>query len=306
MNSSNLNNHQIYSIYESGSTANPLDEITLLFQEICPKTSTDIIKKVHQDIIDLFTGSYPGFEISTNKYHNLRHTFSVALATIRLFHGLFHKNIRLAEEYVLQGLISAYFHDTGMIPQTGDTEEERLNYASHHEKRSIIVLKKYLSQNIYPQVKRNTCATIIKFTMLEGKNAICSNIEESVKLCGQVVGTADLLAQMADRYYLENLPLLFLEFQEKEMNNYSSAMELMSDTLEFHEKVIKKRLEDKLGDLAYAMKIHFTERWNLDRNLYLENIALNLDYLRIITEDCTLDLSCWKKYLRRNPPNATP
>ena len=39
---------------------------------------------------------------------------------------------------------------------------------------------------------------------------------------GKVLGTADLVAQMADKNYQEKLPLLFLEFQEAGMEEFES------------------------------------------------------------------------------------
>ena len=53
------------------------------------------------------------------------------------------------------------------------------------------------------------CATIINYTDLESDPATFDYHPHEIQLAGQVIGSADILAQMADRYYLECLPLLF-------------------------------------------------------------------------------------------------
>lgn len=302
MNETFFSNFQLHYIFESGETANPLDEIITLASQICPETDCKILQKVHTDVTAIFSGRSPGFEASTTKYHDLRHTYSVVLATIRLFHGLYHENCRLPHDLIIQGLLSAYFHDSGMLPQTISEAQNDAGYTRDHEKRSIVILDRYLHDNQFPKQYCRNCETIIKYTILDWEINSGETVDNQLHLCGQVVGTADLLAQMADRYYLESLPLLFQEHQDSGLDKHTSALELMSSTLDFHEQVIKRRLNRTLGDIAPVMQTHFRQRWNIDRNIYLENIQLNLDYLKKITEDCSMDLSCWGKYLRRNPP----
>ncbi|MEE4242378.1 MAG: hypothetical protein V2I36_12995 [Desulfopila sp.] len=270
--------------------------------QICPEADCTLLRQVHKDVTAIFSGSYPGFEESITKYHNLRHTHSVVLATIRLFHGLYHEQNRLPHDLVLQGLLSAYFHDSGMLPQSLEEVENDTGYTIHHEKRSIAILDLYLKTNNYPEEYRTNCATIIRYTMLDWEAEHNTVTDRDLHLCGQVVGTADLLAQMADRYYVESLPLLFQEHRDSGIDRHTSAIDLMHSTLEFHEQVIKRRLDQTLGNLSPAMRTHFRIRWQIDRNIYLDNIGLNLHYLDKITRDCSMDLHCWKKYLRRTPP----
>jgi len=297
-------NFQLFCIFESGNTADPLDEIILLASQICPQSDCSLLRKVHRDVSTIFSGHSHGFEAGDTGYHNLRHTHSVVLATIRLFHGLYHQNRLLPADIIFQGLLSAYFHDSGMLPQNLEEAHNGASYAQHHEKRSIAILDHYLRDNDFPNQYCRNCETIIQYTMLEWEADDSEMEDNRLHLCGQVVGTADLLAQMADRYYLESLPLLFQEHRNSGIDKHTSALDLMHSTLDFHDQVIKKRLNKTLGNIAPAMQTHFRTRWNIDRNLYLENIQLNLDYLKKITEDCSMDLSCWGKYLRRNPPEA--
>lgn len=302
MNLKEFNNLQLQSVFESGDTSDPLDEIILLVSQVCPNVDLVLIRKVHTDVSAIFSGKYPGFRVNTARYHNLRHTYSVVLASIRLFHSLFHENHTFPSDLVIQGLLGAYFHDSGMLLQITDDAESGANYTKYHEKRSIIILEKYLKDNDFPESFIDNCSAIIKYTNLDFEADYANTVESQLRLCCQVIGSADLLAQMADRYYLESLPLLFLEHKDGGIDEYSSAIDLMRNTVDFHEKVIKIRLKKTLGDIAPSMKTHFRIRWNINRNLYQENIYLNIEYLKKITEDCHMDLSCWGKYLRRSPP----
>ncbi len=304
MNPEKLNAFQLHSIFESGATSESIDEIIFLASQICHGTDCSFLYKVHSDVASIFSGQYPGFRASATKYHNLRHTYSVVLASVRLFHGLFLENHKIPAYLVIQGLLSAYFHDSGMLLQTNDRGKTGANYTKFHEKRSIVILKNYLKANSFPNHYHENCETIIKFTNLDYIPNYNDDIDEELKLACHAIGSADLLAQMADRYYLESLPLLFQEHQDGGIEEHSSAIDLMRNTIGFHEKVFKTRIIKTLGNIAPAMRAHFRERWNIDKNLYQENIDLNIAYLNRITEDCSMDLNCWGKYLRRTPPST--
>jgi hypothetical protein len=49
------------------------------------------------------------------------------------------------------------------------------------------------------------------------------------------------------------------------------------------------------------MRTHFRERWNLDENLYLNNIDNNMKYLDQILAEGEITLSKLFNYLKRSP-----
>jgi hypothetical protein len=295
---------QLYRLFETGETENPLDEICTLTAEISPTIDIDFLQKVHADIGLFFKGDYPGFDASVSRYHDLRHTHSVALATARLFHGMHYDNNCLPSDIILQGLLSAYFHDLGMLPRTPGSDKYYDSSTRDHESRSMDIVKQYLDTNNYPATFSDNCTTLIKYTNLDWNVSSVAKHNSEVHICGQVVGSADLLAQMSDRYYVESLPHLFQEHLDSGIEQHDSAVDLMRSTIEFHEKIIKTRLWKSLGNLSPSMQTHFRHRFGIDRNLYIENIELNLTYLERITQDCGMELKCWEKYLRRMPPEA--
>jgi hypothetical protein len=100
---------------------------------------------------------------------------------------------------------------------------------------------------------------------------------ESVEneLMGKILGTADLIGQMADSNYLEKLPFLFEEFQESGITDYESGLDLLQKTPAFWE-FTKKRFVTELGNVDRYLRDHFLVRWGINRDLNREAIEKNI------------------------------
>lgn len=293
---------RLFRIFETGATSNPLDEILELVNLVNPSVEDDLIIAFHQDIQDIFSGYYPGFKENGNKYHNLRHTFGVVLASARLFHGLTVEGYHFSSQMVLMGILSSYFHDTGLLLRSFDTADTGAEFTRYHEARSISSLFKYIEPYGFDDSMRIDCSSIIRCTNLDlDINSIEFNSSET-KQVGQILATADILAQMADRYYLEQLPNLFIEHRAGGLHAYDSAYDLMKDTTNFYHNFIARRLETDLANTSRAMRVHFQNRWNLDRDLYIENMENNINYLQAVITQCNENLDDIHRYLRRRPP----
>jgi len=296
-----MDHMQLWRILETGGTNNPLNEILHLLQQIDPHINTAIVEKTHQDIGSFFSGSHPDFNPCTTKYHDLKHTYSVALATARLFHGIHCEHHALSREIILQGLLSAYFHDTGLLLKKTDPAKSGACYTKNHEKRSISLMNDYFSDRNVDKNFMDHCTLMITSTDLNIRPLTLSFTSEDHLLAGCIVGTADILAQMADRYYLERLPWLFEEMQLGGIKTFSSEMDLLQHTTTFYNQIIRQRLTTDLKDVQQAMRPHFRERWNLDENLYLNNINKNMKYLNQILAEGEISLTNLFKYLKRTP-----
>ena len=296
-----MDNKHISNLFEGRLTGSPLDEILTIVERICPKTDLNLIREVHNDLATFFAGSHPDFQKNNLPYHNLRHSQSVVLATIRLFDGLHWNCTPITADMLLRGLLAAYFHDTGMLLIEGDPAHSGTEYMADHEARSILFLQHYAARKGLDTDIPRDCATIINYTDLYGDPSTLEFHNHEIQLVGQIVGAADILAQMADRYYLECLPLLFNEMHAGGMSRHDSALELMEHTANFYHTVVLKRLHTTFSPTSSAMQTHFRERYNIDRNLYIENIDKNVLYLNRIIKKCQ-DIACLNKYLKRNPP----
>ncbi|MGB3212748.1 MAG: hypothetical protein WBB19_18745 [Desulforhopalus sp.] len=293
--------NNITHILEGSQDGNPLDEILFLAEKISPSIDLGLIREIHEDLASFFSGSCPDFQKSTLPYHNLRHSQMVVLASARLFHGLQCNHIDVSPETFFKGLLAAYFHDTGMLLQEGDLPHSGSEYMANHEARSILFLNNYVIQKGLGEDISRDCATIINYTDLKSDPATFEYHSHEIQIAGQVIGSADILAQMADRYYLECLPLLFNEQKTGGINQHESALELMEHTSNFYRNVVLERLTTTFSNTTRAMQTHFRERYKIDRNLYIENIEKNIVYLKNIIAKCD-GIDCFDKHLKRIPP----
>jgi hypothetical protein len=293
-------NIRLYDLTDIRSPSETFTEIQNILLQIDPSFGFSLIENVCNDIILLFNGKFPGYRTSNTKYHNLEHTCAVALATARLMHGLHIQGHVFPSRVIQLGLIGALFHDTGLI-QTDDEEEGTgAQYTIGHEERSIVLMEKYLSGKDFSADDILDCSHIIMCTKLSlPLNEIPFNSEET-GVMGKILGSADLIAQMADRNYLEKLPLLFLEFREAGMAGFETPLELFKNTEEFYHSVARTRLTEELGNVSSAALYHFRNRWNIDRNLYAESIENNIKYMKKATGDCADSYDCLIKKFRRN------
>jgi hypothetical protein len=124
------------------------------------------------------------------------------------------------------------------------------------------------------------------------------------RLIGNLLGSADILAQMADRCYLEKCyARLYPEFvlggltrrrrdDASEEILFRSAADLVLKVPSFYEVASRRLDQDLDGHYVYAEK-HFG-----DQNLYLEEVVKNVEYVRSIVSNGDLTL------LRRQPPTT--
>lgn len=296
-----MDSKNLTQIFEGSLDGNPLDEILFLAEKVCPSIDSELILEIHKDVTAFFSELCPDCQKNTLPYHNLRHSQMVVLASARLFHGLHCNHIRISSATLFKGLLAAYFHDTGMLPQRDARTSSDKKDMARHETRSIQFLGKYVDQKGFDKDILKDCATIINYTDLESDPATFDYHTHEIQLAGQVIGSADILAQMADRYYLECLPLLFDEQEAGGINQHDSARELMEHTEKFYQNVVMKRLATTFSNTSQAMQTHFREMYKIDRNLYLENIDKNINYLKKVISQCN-GADYLEQHLKRTPP----
>jgi hypothetical protein len=94
-----------------------------------------------------------------------------------------------------------------------------------------------------------------------------------------MLGSADLLAQMSDRIYLEKLLFLYREFKEARVGGYQSEVDLLKQTISFHD-LMSKRFKNQLIRTDKFITAHFVARWKVNKNLYNEAIQNQQKYLQ--------------------------
>jgi hypothetical protein len=254
---------------------------------------------VFADTARLFRGEYPGYQASKTKYHDLEHTHSVVLATARLMHGCFTEGELLTSRTLFLGLTAALFHDVGLIQTANDMNGTGAKYTIGHEERSIEFMKAYFASKDFSSQDAKDCAHLIQSTILSLPVKEIPFGSKEIETLGQIVGSADLLAQIADRNYLEKLLLLFKEFEEADIPGFDSELELLQKTEDFFTHVAQKRLAEDLGGVSGAMLSHFKNRWDINKDLYAESISKNIEYLKSVVTECEDSFQCYLDNLRR-------
>ena len=281
-----------------------------LFSALYPSTSFDAVWLAFHDFERLFTGRDPSYHGVDTTYHDIQHTLDMTLAIARLIAG--HEQSvepadRLGPERAELALVSALFHDSGYLRHK-ELDAGTINgavFTRVHVTRSGRFLEQYLPtiglEQFTPVVSR-----IVHFT---GYELNIDQIElENPKdsIVGHLLGTADLVAQLADRCYLEKCrDRLYPEFvlggvaiDERPSGGvlYRSAHDLLSKTLGFYQRSARHRLENDFNNVYRYMEAFF-ERGH---SPYVQFIRKNLTFLSGLIKD-----GDWER-LRRHPPCVMP
>jgi hypothetical protein len=253
--------------------------ITLLFSNF----DFTSVSSTYHDIIKLFNGECVGYQKCDTDYHNLRHTQECLLEMARVIHGASLNGKVISKKDVNLGLISAIVHDTGYIKTIKETGGTGGKFTIIHIDRSIKFMTNYLSKRDFSASDIKFCRNCLKCTGLNVKVNKIKFISDGNELMGKILGTADLLGQMADPSYLMKLPFLYNEFHEAGIKMYVNEFDLIEKTPAFWE-FTKNRFTNELGGVDSYLRDHFRVRWGIDRNLDREAIEKNIEHLNYILQ----------------------
>ena len=269
--------------------------VARLFAARYPGADLLTLANAFADAKALFAGAYPGYLACDTLYHDLRHTLDVTLAMARLIDG--HDRTqpepdRLGPRRAMLGVIIALLHDSGYMKLASERHVENgAIFTKVHVSRSADFLSRYLP-TIGFAAEAGVAARLVHFTGYELEIEDIEVADPKDRLLGYMVGTADLIAQMSDRMYLEKCrDFLYDEFvwggiaREKlldgrEVVTYRSAEDLILKTPDYYERVARKRIDDKLGAVDRYAEAHFG-----GANLYQSAIAHTMLFLRHVIDD---------------------
>jgi hypothetical protein len=251
----------------------------------------------------------PGYHGVDTVYHDRQHSLDMTLAMTRLMVGYertAEPAMRFGAERAVMGLVTALFHDAGYIREFDDRKHTNgAEFTLYHVTRSARFLARFLP-SIGMEAWVPVATRIVHFTGYEIKLSQIPLADPRDRKLGSLLGTADLIAQMADRCYLEKCrDRLYPEFvlggiataagsDGALQVRYSSGLDLLRQTPQFVRNTRIRRLE---GEFEHAYR-HLEPLFG-GKNPYMEAIERNLDYL-----DRVLRAERWPM-LRRNPPLFT-
>ena len=277
----NTNAQQLSKFVPLDSPQAILDEVLAIVGRISRGPDTTLLTSTFSKVESLYKGTFPEYRACNTEYHDFSHVCGVFLATARLLHGACLENNPFLDRQIVLTLISALLHDSGYIQESHDTVGTGSKYTANHVQRSMGFLSSHGETFGLSQKDITDSNAMMLCTDLSVDISTIAFSSEKIELLGKVLGSADLLAQMADRTYLEKLLFLYYEFKEAGLGDYQSELDLLSKATGFYES-ISKRLETTLDATNRFMLSHFTSRLGIKADLYHEAIVRQMDYLKNI------------------------
>jgi hypothetical protein len=278
-----------------------------IFAETYPGAALDKLWLAFYDFERLFTGRYPGYRGCDTTYHDMQHSLDMTLAVARLAVG-YDRSVeqpeRLGIDRALLAVIVSLFHDSGYIrhEERDATYRNGAEFTMFHVSRSADFLRRYLPK-LGMDREVGVASKIVHFTGYELDLDSIEFDDPRDVVAGRLIGTADMIAQMADRCYLEKCrDRLYGEFvlggvaienarPGEYMVRYESGEDLLRKTPLFYQQVMRERL-----DRQFHRAYRYVEAVYDGDNPYLDAIAMNIRHLTRVIE--TGDWSL----LRRRPP----
>nr|PZN65010.1 MAG: hypothetical protein DIU62_09130 [Pseudomonadota bacterium] len=307
MYSARRSDYDVTNTVRVSSAPDVRDAVKDLFLATWPGMYFGPVARAFHDFELAFTGRMPGYFGVDTVYHDQQHTLDVTLAMARLIVGYERAHAgtpqALGAERGAVGIFLALFHDIGYLREKGEGAQNGAEFTRNHVSRSARFMNYYLPEIGFAHWAPIT-AELVHFTGYE------KSFEEIGKVVtdprdialGHLLGTADMIAQMADRCYLEKCrDRLYPEFVLGGVAlsvsdtgdtgvRYASGLDLLRQTPQFMQDTITKRLDGAFGSAYRYLEPLFD-----GRNPYMEAIQRSLDYLRQV-----LRAESWRM-LRRTP-----
>jgi hypothetical protein len=265
------------------------------------------LERAFDDLARLYHGQYPGYARCDTQYHDLQHVLDVTLAMARLVDG--YQRTRgnapaIDRELFQLGVICALFHDCGYIRHSSDTRHRNgAAYTTTHVSRGGKFLRDYLP-GIGLERYAEVAGSILHFTGYERAVDTIRLEDPMLRLVGSLLGSADIIAQMSDRCYLEKCrDRLYPEFVEGGITHkktvkgevvvFASAQDLLRKTPSFYENATR-RLDNDLGGAYRYATAHFG-----GQDLYMDALRQNIRWVERAAANDAGEIP-----LRRVPPTT--
>ena len=280
-----------YDVTNTVRISHPQDvcrAVKKILSALYPQADLACIERSFDTFTRLYAGTLPGYLGCDTWYHDAQHSLDCTLAVARVLDGHERSEPRdrqLGERRGLLGVIVALFHDAGYIRRSTDTALNGAEFTLNHVRRSAEFLTDFLPTIGFADQVRLT-SQIVHFTGYEVALDHIKVSDAKDRMLGFMLGSADVIAQTADRCYLEKCrDYLFREFEICGLAGtpkdngltpmYASAHELLQKTPEFNRKLWDERLDGYFRGCYHYMDVHFG-----GRNPYIEQIN---DHLKRVT-----------------------
>jgi len=303
------NRRNDYDVTNRINTTDPQvvsEAVCHIYQDLYQQENPRDLAQAFTDLARLYRGEYPGFHECDTDYHDVQHVLEVTLGMARLLDGCVRATSTgtITERLFRFGIITALYHDCGYIRHRKDTKHANgAEYTTVHVSRGARFLEECLPKiGMADLTEAATCT--VHFTGYEIPVDRIKVPAPEFRLLGNLLGSADILAQMADRCYLEKCyDRLYPEFVRggiarkrhqdgSEEIIFASAADLIFKTPRFYQGATK-RLQQDLGGCYSYIEGHFN-----GQNLYFDELEKNINHAKVIAGDGDISR------LRRRPPTT--
>jgi hypothetical protein len=282
-------------------------EVDRIYQNLYEEDSTLLIDQAFHDANLLYAGAFPGYHACDTAYHDIQHVLDVTLAMARLIDGYQRSHAGpepIGPDLFRLGVITALFHDCGYVRRLDDSVHTNgAELTLKHVSIGSTFLHDYFNRLGMPE-NAEIAAQLIHYTGYETPVSSIRVPSPIYRLLGSLLGSADIIAQMSDRCYLEKCrDRLYPEFvaagiatkrmpSGEEQVMFASGEDLVMKTPNFYQGA-SKRLNVDLGGCHTYVQNHFG-----GQHLYLEELNKNIQFAEELRKEN--DTSA----LRRIPPNT--
>jgi hypothetical protein len=301
------NDHDVTDTIRTTDLKQVAGEVMRVYRGLYNGTPSGSIERAFEDIGRLYVGKHAEYKPCDTEYHDIQHILDVTLAMARLMDGYERSrngSAALPAACFSLGVVTALFHDFGYLRKRSDRRHRYgAEYTMTHVTRGSKHLQEYLPR-IGLKRYADAGAILVHYTGYERRAETIPLSNTLLRRIGHMLGTADIIAQMADRCYLEKCrDRLYPEFvlgglASKKLSGgrtqviFSSGDDLVRKTPGFYMNAIKRL------DLQLARAYEYAERHFKGQNLYLEEMQKNVRYAQAVADSPSL------QSLRRSPPST--
>src|SRR5256714_8250375 len=280
------NDHDVTDSVRTTDPETVSAEVIRIFKALYQDAPAPELERAFADAAALYRGEHAEYCACDTEYHDIQHVLDVTLAMARLMDGYQRSrngSEALVPDLFIVGALAALFHDVGYLRKRNDHRHRYgAEYTITHVERGALYLRRYGPELGLEKSEANLAATLLHFTGYDRKPDSIRIGAGVPRRLGQLLGTADIIAQMSDRCYLEKCrDRLYPEFvlgnlgapRGRSLPVFASSAELVAKTPGFYEGATR-RLEAQLGR-TYEYAAHYFG----GPNLYLDGIRRNVSYV---------------------------
>ncbi|WP_319522531.1 hypothetical protein [uncultured Desulfosarcina sp.] len=279
---------QLANLVEMESPQAVWDETFHILDRFFGRIDVSGIQSAFDKTVSLYRGKWPEIRACNTDYHDLKHVTDCFLATIRLLHGAAETGIDFSPRQVYLGLVAALLHDTGYLQSRQDRAGSGAKYTACHVQRSMDFIRRHFALFGLQAHEVEACMAMVHCTDIACDPATLTFVDQNTEWIAKILATADIIAQMADRTYLEKLLFLFHELDEARIHLFHNEIDLLVRSRDFYARMAD-RIENQLSSVNRFMIHHFKARWEIDADLYQRAMENQQAYLADILEKAEAD-----------------